>query len=943
LSTPAPQPFTGRRASLARPAAVRRKVEQWLAEPDGAEVMALRARPEWDGDPVIAVGDVTVRVVGCHTPLAVRAALYERPEGERLVLLIELSEDELGDSVLARLSKQQVRSIDRWDLLRQVFRGAPYVDPALVRAGRWAADALVDHAPPQGWPAPPGTVVTRDHALRHLASHLLGLDREQIDSAGLLQWTTDAAGLMRFTNLPDETVDGLTAHLAELAGASTHPIMAAVRAGHGIDVVPLGLLVGVLWPTGGGAAGSGTGDTVGPGTARRVDTDIAVARARLEPWFGGKRLTDPQACAFREAADAWIGRALETGDAEARRMLERAEAIAAQLEMTRLLGASRVLPTGLTQRVRRFAEALRIAVPAGAIADQAAVARAQEALAAVEEHRAAARDRIETARMAVRLLRWLATEDGPAAATLYDAVHRHVHHDGWVDRARLDIFAGDPAADPALAEAYRRLHQAVEARRARHDERFATLLGEATAGEAEPGALLRVEDVLERVVRPILERGRRVLLLVLDGMGVAAAAELAESVADSRPWVELSPGGGPRTGVLAALPTVTEVSRCSLLSGRIAVGGQADERAGFGKLFPYGVLLHKASLRAGAGEALDPHVRAALDDPARPLVAAVVNTIDDALDRSEPGTAVWDTTALRAVAQLLARAQERVVVVLSDHGHVVDRGADAVIRSSPSSENRWRPATDPPGDGEVLVTGSRVGIGDGSVVLPWREQLRYGPRKAGYHGGASPAEAVIPLLVFTTGDEGAVPGWSGAPVASPPWWREALPQTRPVTPTADGRMKGPRRAAPQGASLFDLPVPEPAQEPSAAPPPPQRVRQPAAAQPAAARQSAGKPEPPLVAALLASGVYAQRRDTRAPLSDERVAALLAVLLDGGGRATMETLAARAGVPAHRIAGTVTALRRLLQVEGYPVIEIDPDGRTVKLDEALLREQFGLDR
>jgi len=77
-------------------------------------------------------------------------------------------------------------------------------------------------------------------------------------------------------------------------------------------------------------------------------------------------------------------------------------------------------------------------------------------------------------------------------------------------------------------------------------------------------------------------------------------------------------------------------------------------------------------------------------------------------------------------------------------------------------------------------------------------------------------------------------------------------------------------------------------------------------------------------------------------SFDRVAALVSVLIAGGGRATVETLAARAGVPAHRIDGTITALRKLLQVEGYPVLELDPDGQTVKLDMALLVEQFHLD-
>ena len=93
------------------------------------------------------------------------------------------------------------------------------------------------------------------------------------------------------------------------------------------------------------------------------------------------------------------------------------------------------------------------------------------------------------------------------------------------------------------------------------------------------------------------------------------------------------------------------------------------------------------------------------------------------------------------------------------------------------------------------------------------------------------------------------------------------------------------------------------------------------------------------------GTAAGHATGRVPVAapDERVAAMLGVLLAGGGRATKDTLAARAGVPAHRIAVAVTALRRLLQVEGYPVIEVDPDGQTVKLDEALLREQFGLEQ
>ena len=113
---------------------------------------------------------------------------------------------------------------------------------------------------------------------------------------------------------------------------------------------------------------------------------------------------------------------------------------------------------------------------------------------------------------------------------------------------------------------------------------------------------------------------------------------------------------------------------------------------------------------------------------------------------------------------------------------------------------------------------------------------------------------------------------------------------------------------------------------------------PAAGAPAATAEAA---KPDLVTKLLASAVYRQRRDPRAPLSDERAGALLRALIDGGDRATMDTLAAHAGIPAGRIHGAITALRKQLQVEGYPVLSIDPDNVTVKLDRVLLVEQFQL--
>jgi hypothetical protein len=120
---------------------------------------------------------------------------------------------------------------------------------------------------------------------------------------------------------------------------------------------------------------------------------------------------------------------------------------------------------------------------------------------------------------------------------------------------------------------------------------------------------------------------------------------------------------------------------------------------------------------------------------------------------------------------------------------------------------------------------------------------------------------------------------------------------------------------------------------------------PAPPAPAGAAPAVAPEQPPLVAALLAAPQYRRNRQLKLAgqptLPDDRVAALLAALLAAGGRQRMDALAAHAGVPAQRIANTVTVLRRLLSVEGYQSVTVDSDGQTVVLDERMLRDQFGL--
>lgn len=97
----------------------------------------------------------------------------------------------------------------------------------------------------------------------------------------------------------------------------------------------------------------------------------------------------------------------------------------------------------------------------------------------------------------------------------------------------------------------------------------------------------------------------------------------------------------------------------------------------------------------------------------------------------------------------------------------------------------------------------------------------------------------------------------------------------------------------------------------------------------------------IIGALLASPIYARQalRAGRATPSTETAATLLSALLASGGKVHTNRLERL--LPRHVVLSTVVALKRLLNVEGYPVLESDPRTSIVTLDVAMLRAQFDL--
>jgi hypothetical protein len=253
----------------------------------------------------------------------------------------------------------------------------------------------------------------------------------------------------------------------------------------------------------------------------------------------------------------------------------------------------------------------------------------------------------------------------------------------------------------------------------------------------------------------------------------------------------------------------------------------------------------------------------------------------------------------------------------ADHGHVVEKRDGAMRPYLAITSGRSRDVTGDVGDGEVLVAGRRVVAPDNRAILAVDERLRYGPLKAGYHGGASPAEVVVPVTVLVNG---AVPPGADLQLAAPQepaWWSGPLVSTPAVL--SPGASTFARRAAQEPPTLFDDVPAEPS-------PTPVSLAHPAAD------------------AVVRSATYREQRGRagRIAVSDEQVTSLLnALLLSPAGRLPALQACLALGVAPVALRGAVPHVQRLLNVEGYDVLTVDVDGTTLLLDRDLLRDQFAV--
>ncbi|MBZ4322107.1 BREX-2 system phosphatase PglZ [Streptomyces huiliensis] len=950
-------------------------VRQYLATRsrlgDGAvRVLLLRAAPIWDGPAVQrTAGGLQARVAAAPSVLAVHEQILGHldaavpPDPKVLVVLTDVEDTDLDPGLLARVYGGRIRSVDNWEVVQEAF-DARGLDGRL-RSETWAAEALLDAAANRGWPSLGKGLLSRDEALTRLARRRLRLDRhhkdalggpaahddgDRIDPVALFRWTLIPGGpdLLRDLRGPERA--GLARFLAEpeQGGSTGRIVTALVEAEHGADAAAYAVVCAALW-----------------GHAE-ADHDLYRARGRAERWLGdqppaqGDEL-DRLLTSFGRNGEAYVHGLVDRGEHRlADPVLSRAAQLVAQFGAQTAAAASPLLAAGLDAR---FTAAGRALADGGTEAVTATVtALVKHALASD----GATRARIKRVRMAARLQRWLTSRSAPDIASVADGIARQMHELGWVDRALEHLDAGGDA-DDVLADAYSRIGAQVRAKRRELDRAFSERLAGWTADGTAPGAMLTVESFLDRVVAPIVAcPGRRVLLLLVDGMSAAIAAELGEELHGH--WSEFDPlqdaaGAPARRAVAAALPTLTAVSRTSLFAGTLMMGDQSDEK----RLFPLhscwngapAAVFHKDDLRSpDTGSPFSTALADALAD-GHTHVAVVLNTVDDRLAKEQKlGDGTWEAKEIGGLEPLLraARANDMTVLLTSDHGHVIERRSSRVdVTGATIGSARHRSPGGPITAAEIELSGPRVVWPEpGSKIIALRDHdTRYTSLKAGYHGGATLAEFAIPLLALLPFGAEPPTGWRELGDPAPSWWAEnpqdsaaadtggtkadagALPDTSVARPRRKQTTKAASLVIEGAISLFgeDEVAPSAPQEPTSP------VVEPAAVSASAPAEDAATA---LVERLMATELYQAQLDllARRSLLGKAAPKALAALVEAG-TLPMTALAERAGQPASRARGFATTLAQLLNYDGAQILEILPDNRTLRLHRTQLIEQFEL--
>jgi PglZ domain len=860
-----------------------------------AQVIGIAVAGAWPGGQELRVNGETLPVAFCTSALQVSDVLVSQAsDGSPMVIITNLDDDQLSLDVLARMAGRRLYRIDRWQMVRDLFR-ARQIDPRLASQG-WIADVLLQHIPEGGYPPTASGLLDADTAWTYVLRPL-GLPDSRPDAAMLLHWSLCPQNLQRYTAWSRESRDAWRQRIEDTTGALGAALLDTLDAGYGELLLPIGLACEILFSANG-----------------RQHLGIAQARARLEPYMAGRMLTSEMGGAWFAAAALVLA---GLPDTTAMDWLNHTERFLADLKADDYSYLSSILPGGFNQRLVQFAADVQDFLQGTATLD-----RLETSFEVVRRHREATRqaERLHRVAMALRLMRYLATVQPVGGPSSFPQTSMsYVEHGGYVDWARRYLLGGDETAE--LAEGFRGLAQRLRQEREQQNKQFASLLAAWNKAPTATDELIPIEQALSRIVAK-LARSTSLLLLIIDGMSYAVFRELSDDFRDHG-WYELTDRPGQTMpSLVSTIPSVTEMSRASLLAGMLTRGNSSAEKQGFARHTDLAAasrsgyppqLFHKGELTEASSTDLSLRLREAIRNGHQKVVAVVLNAVDDHLAKSDQLRLSWTIGQFQHLDALLYEAQlaHRVVVITSDHGHVLDEG---VSRLAVGEEERWRIDSSELAEGEAVFEGSRVErvTGFRRIIAPWSETVRYAPKKHGYHGGATPQEVLVPIGVFARMED-AIEGWEAISDRKPVWWSGGETQPAEVHPTPPRHPQRRSNAVTMQESLFaEIEV-----------------------------SGAKEPHTDWIGHLLGSPIFAAQRrmaGRRAP-DDRTVETFLRLLDQHHDRISRYALTQSLGQPEFRMRGIVVGLQRLLNVEGYQVVAVDEATGTIELNRQLLAKQF----
>ncbi|MEB3288486.1 MAG: BREX-2 system phosphatase PglZ [Leptolyngbya sp.] len=891
------------------------------------EAIGIHAPGRWTGAQRQEADGKLYLIYPCDSPLAVRLALRDPVEvSATKVLITPLDEQSLDQDILLRLAKGTLFPINSWQIAKTLF-GATTVDPRLLQH-RWMADMLLDGLAADEYPTVNGGFLDAETVWPLLLRQGMGLKTSPLDLRALLEWSIHPDHIAHYQSASPAFKAAAMDWISQGAGAAARLVLTCAETCERPDTAAVGLALDVIF---------------NPNLGHQLDR----AKGKLEERFLNGVSPSPASLAAWSQAAADLLRSGQISLAQQTQLVQRADEILTELGAEPWAYLSTTSDLGFTQRLARFGQALMPLLETPNPTTLGDVTTTYEAIQAHRQARPSAQPktierRLDKMAMALRLARWLVQETqnpAPDPQDLTQAIQYHLQEGSFLDWARLSLRSGDPLGD--LSAAYQALFDRVTTVRERHSHQFAQRLQNWVDLGTEHTGFIPIEAILDTVVAPLASQGP-ILAIVLDGMGMAVARELLASL-QAEDWRPLVPPDHPTALLagLATLPSITETSRASLLCGDLTSGDQALEKRQFTthsalvatcRRHHPPLLFHKGTLQDSQDVGLASPLRESLGNTQNRVIGVVLNAVDDYLAKGEQLDVAWTPQEIKVLPALLheAKMAGRWIILLSDHGHILDSG---MTYTAAHDGERWRSADSPPTDQELALQGQRVVIPPShQIIAPWSEQLRYKPKKTGYHGGINPQEMIVPVVVLSPALAPSPKSWVAAPLDTPLWWHPYSPSlhalTQPTPETASPNLSF--QAQPTHSELgplFNLIPLEPIPETTPAP-----------------------EIPAWVSYFLASPTYQAQRQLAGRLAPDEtlITRLLTSFATQGYTLPLTLLSRTLNQSPDQLQTLMPSFQRILNIDGYAVLTYDGvfgqnprSNQTATLNHNLLRQQFDI--